>query len=148
MANALHSSIIRIFPPHMPTSWERILLHREAVILNGDLNLPGCLVVGFEPPVGITDNDQPACGRQGGTCHRRTLASGPNGLACFQVQRVEPSDIAVALRCGLLEGKEATLYAGAGFVAGSEPEQELAETDAKFSVMRAALAATRKAQAA
>lgn len=51
------------------------------------------------------------------------------------------ADIAVALRCGLLHGRDATLFAGAGFVAGSEPEQELAETEAKFSVMRAALAA-------
>jgi len=51
------------------------------------------------------------------------------------------ADIAVALRCGLLHGREATLFAGAGFVAGSEPAQELAEIEAKFSVMRAALAA-------
>ena len=51
------------------------------------------------------------------------------------------ADISVALRCGLLHGRDATLFAGAGFVAGSEPEQELAETEAKFSVMRAALAA-------
>lgn len=56
------------------------------------------------------------------------------------------ADIAVALRCGLLHGREATLFAGAGFVAGSEPAQELAETEAKFSVMRAALAAGAPAQ--
>jgi isochorismate synthase len=52
-------------------------------------------------------------------------------------------DIAVALRCGLLEGDEATLYAGAGFVAGSDPAQELAETEAKFAAMRAALTTQR-----
>lgn len=56
------------------------------------------------------------------------------------------ADIAVALRCGLLHAREATLFAGAGFVAGSEPAQELAETEAKFSVMRAALAAGVHAQ--
>lgn len=49
-------------------------------------------------------------------------------------------DIAVALRCGWVEGKTATLYAGAGFVAGSDPAQELAETEAKLQVMRTALA--------
>lgn len=49
-------------------------------------------------------------------------------------------DIAVPLRCGLLDGCDATLYAGAGFVAGSDPVQEFAETEAKFSAMRAALA--------
>lgn len=48
-------------------------------------------------------------------------------------------DIAVALRCGLIEENEVTLYAGAGFVAGSDPAQELAETEAKFSALRAAL---------
>lgn len=50
-------------------------------------------------------------------------------------------DIAVALRCGLLEGSTATLYAGAGFVAGSDPALELAETEAKLAAMRDALAA-------
>jgi isochorismate synthase len=55
-------------------------------------------------------------------------------------------DIAVALRCGLLAGKEATLYAGAGFVAGSDPVQEFAETEAKLAAMRAALVAASSAQ--
>jgi len=49
------------------------------------------------------------------------------------------ADFAVALRCGLLAGREATLYAGAGFVAGSDPRQEVAETEAKLSPMLAAL---------
>jgi isochorismate synthase len=59
-------------------------------------------------------------------------------------------DIAVALRCGLLEDGAATLYAGAGFVAGSDPEQELAETEAKLAAMHAALAVaeTHEAQVA
>jgi len=41
-------------------------------------------------------------------------------------------DWAIALRCAELSGEEATLYAGAGIVAGSVPEQELEETDRKF----------------
>jgi isochorismate synthase len=52
------------------------------------------------------------------------------------------ADFVVALRCGLLDGKEATLYAGAGFVAGSDPPQELAETEAKLAPMLSALRAT------
>jgi len=56
------------------------------------------------------------------------------------------ADFAVALRCGLLAGREATLYAGAGFVAGSDPRQELAETEAKLSPMLSALR-TRPARA-
>jgi isochorismate synthase len=48
-------------------------------------------------------------------------------------------DIAVALRCGLFEPGVATLYAGAGFVAGSDPAQEFAETEAKLAALRGAL---------
>jgi isochorismate synthase len=51
------------------------------------------------------------------------------------------ADFAVALRCGLLAGREATLFAGAGFVAGSDPRQELAETEAKLAPMLRALRA-------
>jgi isochorismate synthase len=50
-------------------------------------------------------------------------------------------EVVVSLRCALLRGDAATLYAGAGFVAGSEPEQELAETDLKLMTMLAALGA-------
>lgn len=52
------------------------------------------------------------------------------------------ADFAVALRCGLLDGKDATLYAGAGFVVGSDPRQELAETEAKLAPMLSALRST------
>ncbi|MFN3883292.1 MAG: isochorismate synthase MenF [Rhodocyclaceae bacterium] len=58
------------------------------------------------------------------------------------------ADIAVCLRCGLIEGERITLYAGAGFVAGSDPAQELAETEAKLATMRAALLACQYEQAA
>ncbi|WP_126444336.1 isochorismate synthase [Sulfuricystis multivorans] len=57
-------------------------------------------------------------------------------------------DIAVCLRCGLLEDGRITLYAGAGFVDGSVPEQELAETEAKLCAMRDALFASQRRQAA
>ncbi|WP_131110690.1 isochorismate synthase [Sulfuricystis thermophila] len=58
------------------------------------------------------------------------------------------ADIVVALRCGLIEGERITLYAGAGFVAGSDPAQELAETEAKFRAMRDALFASPHRRAA
>lgn len=40
--------------------------------------------------------------------------------------------IALALRCALVRGDTAQLYAGAGIVAGSRPERELEETRLKF----------------
>lgn len=44
-------------------------------------------------------------------------------------------DIAVALRCALLRGPTARLFAGAGIVAGSDPQSELEETRLKFGPM-------------
>jgi isochorismate synthase len=40
--------------------------------------------------------------------------------------------IAVALRCALIRGATAHLFAGAGIVAGSQPEREIEETRLKF----------------
>jgi isochorismate synthase len=48
-------------------------------------------------------------------------------------------EFSVALRSALLDGNTAELQAGAGIVAGSDPEQELAETEAKLETMLAAL---------
>lgn len=48
-------------------------------------------------------------------------------------------EFVVALRSALLTGDTARLYAGCGIVAGSEPEQELAESELKLRPMRCAL---------
>jgi menaquinone-specific isochorismate synthase len=45
----------------------------------------------------------------------------------------------IALRCGEIEGNRARLFAGNGIVAGSQPAEELAETETKFRPMRTAL---------
>jgi isochorismate synthase len=49
-------------------------------------------------------------------------------------------DIWVALRCAVLGDRVASVYAGAGIVAGSEPKQELRETGWKLQAMLEALA--------
>lgn len=46
---------------------------------------------------------------------------------------------AIALRCAELEGEHATLFAGAGIVADSDPQQELDETERKFRAFLDAL---------
>jgi len=74
----------------------------------------------------------------------------PRGRALDEIRALEPvergsyaglvgwmdangdGEWAVALRCAQVSGSVARLYAGAGIVAASEPEAELAETDAKF----------------
>jgi menaquinone-specific isochorismate synthase len=45
----------------------------------------------------------------------------------------------IALRCAEMSGSQVRLFAGGGIVAGSDPEAELAETQAKFVPMRDAL---------
>jgi menaquinone-specific isochorismate synthase len=45
----------------------------------------------------------------------------------------------IALRCGVVSGSQVRLFAGGGIVAGSDPEAEFAETQAKFVPVRDAL---------
>lgn len=49
-------------------------------------------------------------------------------------------ELSVVLRCAMLKGRVADLYAGAGIVADSDPGRELAETEWKFCTMLDALA--------
>ncbi len=48
-------------------------------------------------------------------------------------------ELGIALRCGQIQGNSIRLYAGCGIVAGSDPERELVESQAKFAPMKSAL---------
>ena len=48
----------------------------------------------------------------------------------------------MALRSGVITGHRAHLWAGAGIVAGSDPDRELAETEVKLRAMLGALGIT------
>jgi len=50
-------------------------------------------------------------------------------------------ELAIALRSGVLAGDRAYLWAGAGIVAGSQPDRELAETESKLRAMLGAVGA-------
>lgn len=67
--------------------------------------------------------------------HQRGRYAGPVGWFDGSGDGV----FAIALRCGLIEGPRVTLYSGAGLVAGSDLESELAETELKLNPMRRAL---------
>lgn len=54
---------------------------------------------------------------------------------------------AVTIRCALIEEHCATVFAGAGIVAGSQPEAELAETSAKLRTMLGAMGLAHVAEA-
>ena len=58
---------------------------------------------------------------------------------CGWVDAAGDGEFVVALRGGLLDGPRATLHAGAGIVAGSDPDAEWAETQAKLTPMVQAL---------
>ena len=53
----------------------------------------------------------------------------------------EDGEFCVALRCALLRGREARLYAGVGVVRESDPAAELAETEVKLGALLPVLAA-------
>ncbi|MDP1712832.1 MAG: isochorismate synthase [Candidatus Nanopelagicaceae bacterium] len=48
-------------------------------------------------------------------------------------------ELGIALRCGQISENEIRLFAGCGIVAGSDPQRELAESQAKFAPMMSAL---------
>jgi len=51
----------------------------------------------------------------------------------------DEADLVVGIRSGLIRGRKAVIYAGAGLVAGSDPREELEETDWKLRTMSRAL---------
>jgi len=69
------------------------------------------------------------------------LETTPRGYYTGVVGWTGPSggELRVALRCGLIRGGRATLFAGAGIVAGSDPAAELEETRWKLRPMLDAL---------
>jgi len=85
------------------------------------------------------------------------VAGAPAGAALDLIRELEPQsraryagpvgwfrdtgdgEFALALRCGLVHGSRGVLYAGGGIVAGSDPDEELAETELKLGPMLSAL---------
>jgi menaquinone-specific isochorismate synthase len=72
----------------------------------------------------------------------RALEAAPRGRYAGPVGWVDASgdgEFAIALRCAQLAGNVARLWAGAGIVADSDPDSEVAETSAKFDAVLSAL---------
>lgn len=80
--------------------------------------------------------------REAAVARIRELEGFPRGLyagALGWVNARGGGEFFVGLRSALVEGERARVYAGAGIVAGSEPEREWAETELKFQALLAAL---------
>jgi menaquinone-specific isochorismate synthase len=72
----------------------------------------------------------------------RELEAAPRGRYAGPVGWVDGSgdgEFAIALRCAQLDGHDARVWAGAGIVAESDPEAEVAETTAKLDAVLTAL---------
>jgi menaquinone-specific isochorismate synthase len=72
----------------------------------------------------------------------RALEAFPRGLyggALGWVDHRGGGEFLVGIRSALIDGVRARAYAGAGIVAGSEPEKEFAETELKFHALLDAL---------
>ena len=67
--------------------------------------------------------------------HERGWYAGPVGW----VDRHGDGEFVVALRCGVVEGDQATLFAGCGIVADSDPAREWAESATKLLALGSAL---------
>ena len=85
------------------------------------------------------------------------VAGVPIDIACAEIENYENFDrslyaapigwldtngnceFIVGIRSALIQGNRARLYAGAGIVAGSKPEQELTEIELKFQALLQAL---------
>jgi menaquinone-specific isochorismate synthase len=72
----------------------------------------------------------------------RRLEAAPRDRYAAPVGWVDASgdgEFAIALRCAQIDGTNARLWAGAGIVADSDPDAEVAETTAKFDAVLSAL---------
>jgi isochorismate synthase len=67
--------------------------------------------------------------------HERGWYAGPLGW----IDRHGDGEFVVALRSGVVSGREATLFAGCGIVADSDPEREWEESATKLSALGSAL---------
>jgi isochorismate synthase len=77
------------------------------------------------------------CGTPTGVARKLIAELEPFDRGCYAgpvgwVDANGDGDWAIALRCAELVGERATLYAGAGIVADSDPDRELDETERKF----------------
>jgi menaquinone-specific isochorismate synthase len=80
--------------------------------------------------------------REAACAHIRRLEAFPRGLYAGPLGWIDPGgggEFFVGIRSALIDGARARVYAGAGIVAGSDPDKEFAETELKFHALLDAL---------
>jgi menaquinone-specific isochorismate synthase len=111
------------------------------VLTDGATSL--ALAASLHPSAAVCGTPTPVAGRAIGELEQmdRGRYAGPVGW----MDAAGDGEWGIALRCGALDAadpRRIRLFAGCGVVAGSDPDSELAESDAKFVPMRDALTAT------
>jgi menaquinone-specific isochorismate synthase len=112
--------------------------------LSTDVQASGCEEVSalelaglLHPTAAVGRHPDPGRGR----AHPRAGRHGPRPLhrAVGWVDARGDGEFGIALRCAQVQGRTVRLFAGCGIVAGSDPDDEVAEASAKFLPVRDAL---------
>lgn len=124
LANVMHlatdvTGAISEFPQHVDTFTILEKLHPSAAVCGTPTNVAAKV---------ISDLEGMARGRY----------AGPVGW----IDARGDGELGIALRCGQIKNNQIRLFAGCGIVAGSNPQRELAESQAKFAPMLNALGNT------
>ena len=140
VAEALRGHVTSLHVPEVPFVLQLPNVMHLASDITGAVR-PGSTVVGLAAAI---HPSAAVCGTP--TTIARTLIhklehmdrgryAGPVGW----INAVGDGEIALALRCGLIEEDQVRIFAGCGIVADSDPEAEWAETEAKLLPMKQAL---------
>lgn len=130
-----------ISAPREPSLLTLPHLHHLHTEVNGRLQ-EGCSLLDVvamlhpTPAVGGTPRDAALAFIDANECLDRGWYAAPVGWLGR-----EAGEFAVALRCALIAGDHATLYAGCGIVEGSDPTLEYAESQLKLNPIRLAIEA-------
>ena len=113
---------------HLWTQFHGTLAHERSLIEVAAMLHPTAAVNGFPEEAATRWLDQ-----------HESLPRGWFSGAGGWLDRDGNGELAVLLRCALIEGRCAELFAGAGITAQSDPAAELSETELKFDTMLEAL---------
>lgn len=127
--------------PDVPSVISTDTLWHLSTFIQGELHDPGMTAL----EVALALHPTPAiCGDPAPAAFRQLTALEPfdrgffAGLVGWQ-NTAGDGEWAIALRCARMQGDRMRLYAGAGIVAGSDPEHEYQETATKLQTLRRAM---------
>lgn len=141
VASALTPHCVQLDVPRQPSLLATPTMWHLSTVISGQLKDPRCssleLVRALHPTPAVSGWPQAAATQLLGRLEGKSR--GPFGGVVGHCDAAGDGEWAVTLRCAELTATSATLFAGAGVVAGSDPRAELDETGAKFRTALRAL---------